>query len=735
VASWSLAGCTTSGSGNESVLPGVNALIFAKRAYVADDGSHELGGMGNVFDYLRYVPGGGLYVLSPPTPNGKLTNLTAEFEAVDVSGIDLSFDAKQIVFSMRHSATESYHIYIANVDGTEVRQLTFSSADDVKPLWLAGDRIAFVTNQPFTEMGTRADEYNHSRVVSQIATISSKTGDADRRVCAQNLSHTVDLFSMADGRIGYSRWEHLGPVNDLKLFAVNPDCTQMMAVAGQFNKPFNSIVQAHELEPGVFIGIGTSRDRTFQSGALVKVDARSKTSADPGRLDVQQASFENLTPQVPTGDESPPSNVGRYRQPHPLPKSDKLLVSWANGDVNERLELTGTAPNFGLYLWDPASKERTLVYDDAGYWELYATPVVPRDIPPVRGDTQGQEYDPTKPAILGSVDITKTSLSENVEGGSLDGMALGDALGAAVKVRVIEGFSSEIGPVGQFGLTMHEGAAILGEAPVYSDGSWEAKVPPYLPYHLQPIDEFGLSIRNQMLWIQAGPGETRRCGGCHESRSDNVLPRMGATTLAQQAGPVDLMRTIPERTELPWINSSVDAEITPGLKNVQDLFDAKCVSCHGGESDVFAGQFYTLNVTTEEGDMLAYQIPYLNLTSTAAEIYYEREVVSYPLSYVTLLYPSAMMGEVVAIGTVAPEWVTPGSARTSRLIQKVNAQSELDADKWAFDTPAHPEDVGGTALTREERLLLIQMADLGGQYWSRRNVEGAANWGTGTEYP
>ena len=35
------------------------------------------------------------------------------------------------------------------------------------------------------------------------------------------------------GQVGYSRWEHLGPVNDLKLFAMRPDCTQMRALAGQ----------------------------------------------------------------------------------------------------------------------------------------------------------------------------------------------------------------------------------------------------------------------------------------------------------------------------------------------------------------------------------------------------------------------------------------------------------------------------------------------------------------------
>lgn len=724
----SLAACGEGGETGDGVLPGVQAMVFVKRNFVNEDGSHALGGMGNVFDYLRYVPGGGVYVLEPPTPDGELRNLTADFEEVDIAGIDLSFDAQQIVFSMRHSGDSYYHVWVMNLDGSGVRQITDGPRHDVKPVWLPGDRIAFVTNEPYTAMGTRADEYNHARVVSQIATVSVAGGDADRRVCSQNLSHTVDLFLMSDGRLAYSRWEHLGPVNDLKLFAMNPDCTNMMAIAGQFNKPFNSYVQAAELEPGVFVGIGTSRDDTFQAGAIVRADARSRTSDDPSRLDVQQATFENLTPLVPTGMESPPSGVGRYRQPEPIPGSDSLLVSWANGDVNGRNELAGQAPNFGIYMWDPETRDRTLIYDDPDTWDLYAIAVSPRaEIPPVRGDFLGGGYDLETPAVFGSVDITVTSLDETVRGGSLDGMPLGEALGHAERVRVIEGFSSEIGPVSQFGLTMHEGAAILGEVPVYGDGSWEAAVPPYLPYHLQPIDEYGMSIRNQMLWIQAMPGEERRCGGCHASRSESVLPRMGATTLAQQAGPVDLVQEIPDRMELPWYGAA------SGM-NVQDVLDANCVSCHdGGASDPYAGRFYTVTVTpmdAAEGDEpLVYEIPYLDLSDRPLEVYYEMDTVAYPASYVSLLYPSAMM-EGEATGDMPPEWVIPGSARTSRLIEVVNAQSEDGS--WAWEGGSHPEDVGVT-LTREERMTLIRAVDLGGQYYSRRNVEGADMWGM-TEY-
>lgn len=714
------------GDSSSGVLPGVSALVFVKRAYVRDDGSHDVnGGTRQTIDYQRYTPGGGVYVLTPPTPNGELRNLTEGIEGVDVNGVDVSFDATQVVFSMRTAESGHYHIYVANVDGSNgVQQLTFGDYDDLNPIFVPGDRIAFLTNQPYTAMGTRADEYEHAREVVQLATISSATGDADRRVCSQNLSHTTDPFLMADGRIGFSRWEHLGPVNDVKLFAMNPDCTQMVAIAGQHGKPGNSIVQATEVAPGRYVGIVTSRSRTLQSGALYMVDARSTAGSSQIALNEQEARFTALTPDVPTDQTSPASGVGRYRYPMPIPGRDELVVSWADGDVNDRNELAETAPDYGIYMFNPDNGRRTLVYDDPNAWDLYALPVAARTIPPVHPGVVGPAPDPAAPAVIGSVDVTVTSLDDLVRGGTLDGMPLGEALGHARKVRIIEGFSSEIGPVREFGLTMHEGAAIVGEATVYGDGSWEAEVPSRIPLHLQPIDEFGMSIRNQMLWIQAMPGEARRCGGCHEARNETVLPRNGGTTIAQTSGAQDFNAPIPERIELPW------AGATDG--NVGDILAARCgnANCHGGGAgDPFASWTYQVQVTTMDGEDLMFNIPYLRLTNDPIEVYYENEMHTYPMSYVTLLYPSAMMGDSVATGMVPPEWVIPGAARESRLIEAINVESTTSPGTWAFPMDHHVMNEL-SALTPAERETLIRMADLGGQYWSRRNVQGSMSWGS-----
>ena len=247
----------SSDKGEESdgpAIKNVKQLVYAVRQTMSqnEDGSwnvHVADGEGQVLNYDRFVPGGRLEVLNLST--GDTANIIEDFKTADIGGLDLNFEGTKVVFSMKQSGSDSYHIYWAalqpNDDGKfEIHQLTFGDQDDIQPAWIPGDKIAFITNQGYTEMGTRADEYNHSRQVSQLAFVTVSGGDADRKLCSQNLSHTVGPFAMQDGRVGFTRWEHLENVNDSKLFAANPDCTQMTAVSGQHGKPSNSLVQGVE---------------------------------------------------------------------------------------------------------------------------------------------------------------------------------------------------------------------------------------------------------------------------------------------------------------------------------------------------------------------------------------------------------------------------------------------------------------------------------------------------------
>ncbi|MEY2929773.1 MAG: hypothetical protein RL033_522 [Pseudomonadota bacterium] len=750
LSSAALVGCSDDGTPAGSTAAGdVKEIVYTVRQHttVGEDGGVEIlvtEGMGQVMDYRRYVPGGRIEVRNLAT--GATRNIIAgdEYALADVVGIDVSFDANELVFSMRRGGDDQhYHIYTANLAAQNgdygIRQLTFGDRDDLQPIWIAGGKIAFVTNQAYTEMGTRADEYEHGRDVTQLATITRDGGDADRNVCSQNLSHTVNLFSMQNGKVGYSRWEHLENVNDLKVFAANPDCTKMVAVAGQHDKFWNSLVQMQETrDQNVFVGIATNREGTIQAGALMRVDVRSE--ADPKVLDKEKPHYQVLTPGVPTDNSPSPLNVGRYRAPYMLPDG-RILVSWAKGFVNDLDELSLSPPDFGLYIYNADSHANELVVNYEDSWELDARPVLARTEPPILSSVQTSD-DASLPARIGSIDVKQTSLyalhGNTVSGGQFDSTPMDEALRSATRVRIIEGFSSEGAPsVTMFGLTMAEGAALLGEAEIREDGSWLADVPPYVPMHLQPIDEFDLMIRNQTTWIQAMPGESRVCGGCHERRTEAFRPSEGALTLAA-AAPQNFLQPVSERQEYPWDNAAAGKE----GNEIQTLLTAKCASCHNETTNGNGPQeTYTVTMTDEEsGTATPYTLPRLDLSDRPITVTYDREVASWPASYVSLFYPATLamemaMGTELTAGTAPPAWARPSDARNSALIEKLNITALHDESRTAWPVGAafsdatikggtrslHPENVG-VPLTREERVKLIRAIDMGGQYYSRQNT-------------
>ncbi len=752
---------------------GVQSLLFIKRQAIVTnpDGTVTVdvaGGNGQVLDYQRYEPGGSLNLLSPARSDGTVTNLTGDFTTADFNGADVSFDATQAVFSMKQDANDHYHIYTVQLspgsDGKfPVHQLTAGDQDDVSPIYVPGGLVAFTTNQMYTAMGTRADEYEHSREALQMATISIAGGDADRHLFSQNLSHTVAPFLRYDGRIAFSQWEHFASTNDVKLRLVNPDGTQQVGIAGEFDgaqndqgqgKPGDALFSVKEISPNVMVGIVTARDRTIHSGALVQIDARN--TADPTCMDATQYAnggvvghaclndenvhYTVLTPNVPTG--SDPSPVGRYREPNVLPDG-RIITSWAEGPVNDMNEQSLTPPDFGIYIYDQTTGQNQLVYNDRTTWDLNAVPVVARTEPPVIGNNQHQQ-DSTIPVKLGSVNVAQTDLNEVVSGAQFNNLPIGQALQqGAVAVRVIEGFSSESAMgVSMFGLTMFEGAAVLGEAPVFQDGSWLVNAPAYIPLHLQPIDKYGLAIRNQRLWINGMPGEDRRCVGCHESRTGQGVPALGANpTVAEQHGPQSFTEAIADRTEFPWD------------KKVQPILDANCAGCHNASTTAY---YYMSRTDPVTGVQTTYKVPSLDLSSTPVTVYYDRMVASYPASYVSIFYPASLgmmgdgdtTGKVVVTGAApcsqggltsgasqdgtaggcTPWWGIPGSARASALTQRINLHGLLNgtadgSTAWPIAAnPMHPEDVGTTLSDNDRKTIAVYPMDLGGQYWARQNT-------------
>jgi hypothetical protein len=377
--------------------------------------------------------------------------------------MDLSFDAKQVVFSAKLEDGDTYHLYLLTLDSGEIQPLTDGPQDDLYPVFVPGGRIFFLTNE-VRNPGEKVhkDEYERGEAI-QPATVSIGTDGSvsDRQLGAFNLSHYSSPSMLADGRIALTSWQHLGDVNEGKLFALNPDMTGLRAIAGKHQGMTNSYHGARQDDddPGVMYAVGTSRDRTFQAGKLVKVTLNGNE---------EDATVEDLTPSVPGDREPSPANVGRYKNPYAV--GGLILTAWASGPVqSEQNSAAQQPPDFGIYLFNPKTLKNELLYNDPSTWELQPIPLKTRAAPALMvdaaRDTSADYF------TIGALDVRQSSLMDKADIDQIN------------RVRVMEGFGTEEGAMREFGLTEFEGHVLLGEFEPKSDGSFLACVPANVPVY------------------------------------------------------------------------------------------------------------------------------------------------------------------------------------------------------------------------------------------------------------
>ena len=734
-AALALVGGSGCGGGDETgPLGEVDALVVLQRPKRND--------MGDIFQYTSYVPGARLVKLSPPTADGKLETLFptpaqgAEFSAVDISGYDLSFDAKTIVFSAKLADNERYGLFLLTLESGNVDQIpTDPGRDYTSPIFLPGDRIMFTTNA-VVEPGApqHVDEYERG-VTLQLGRINvDGTGE---ELGPRNLSHRTFPTLASDGRVMFTNWDHLGPMNAGHLLFVNQDMQELREAFGKEGSgASNSTLKAREIAPGRFVAIATSRDRTVQSGALI--DIRLGTPAmDDGTLTAAQnmaeanATFSVLTPDVPRGREPSADTVGRYYDAFPLNAKDKpdLLVSWADGPVESGvLGAANLSADFGVYLYDSNRQSRLPILNDPEMWDIFARPLQTRTAPPIVGSASDPNLQGS--ALIGSLDAYDSSL-EDFAPGSLYG------------VRVIEGFSSEEGFPEMFGSTMFEGQAQLGVAKIASDGSWLARVPANVPLALQVVDHFGMSALSEPVWFSARAGESRVCGGCHEDRTKTTLVDPGVTQ-AFAIGPLDARASIARADRMSTLADLANADLVTtqngktvgddklvGMawdKAVQPIFDAKCVSCHDGTPGP-ANPTYTISTA----DGLQSVTWTFNLSGAKLPLVIDGEDIAgeWTASYFSIAGPDMEAieeGNLVISGDFKV-YMEPQNARGSLLIQKVNPTKLYPApsSERAFTTTPH-SSVGYPELTPTEFLKLILAADMGVNFYARENNPGLESY-------
>jgi len=739
------AGGCSSNNTNVSALPAdVKAIMFLQRVPHNDTG--------NVFDYATAVAptatatGAHLAMLSPPSANGKLTILTSDpmFDGADIMSYDLNFDATKVVFAAHLAGDSNYQLFSMNLDGTNIKQLTEGGNDYVYPVFIPGSQIMFMTNRNVeadkdpTSMQFK-DEYERA-TTAQVGLISEDGSGIT--FGPRNVSHRVSPALLPDGHVLYTEWMHMGEVNEGHLRMVNTDMTGMREAFGDElaagNASTNSYLKARYVQTKTFndpaagpindyqlIAIGTSRDRTLQSGKLLLIDLNGSEA---------NSTAKDLTPLIP-GDRTPSAlGIGRYYDAEPVGDSapGQFLTSWSDGPVeSEELDRAMSTAQFGIYVVDANNGTRFPIFDDPNYWDILARPIRARPEPtnlatPISGIS----------TTVGSLNVYNSSLFTV-------------SPGTVVKVRLLEGFSSEEGGVDMFGSTDFDGQSLYGEVPLQADASFAAVVPANVPFHMQLIDKFamavpvagshgtagGTPVANEDIWISGRAGEQRFCGGCHENRTapssitqgvqDNVL--RGAVNLdVPRADRVSTNYTYGNVRGVPW-----DLAIQP-------ILTAKCVSCHNGDATKSYNPSYTVtDMTSGTSQTFVFDLSGTKVNVTVGE----RMTSDFTTSYLSLMGLGEILGDdVVSITGTPPNYVQAASAETSPLMYRLNPPQRfpaVDTTIRAFGTAAftkngvsypgtpHPADVGGSELTPDEYYLLGLNIDMGGQYFFRENLDEA----------
>ena len=346
---------------------------------------------------MMAVPGGKLVVLDGLAPWGTQKQLGPQ-----VSGSfwrpDLSFDASKAVFCFKPHDEKAFHLYEVDMDGRNLRQLTFGHYDDMDPIYLPDGHVMFAT--------TRCHTYVRCVPDGNAYVLARCDGDG-KNVYIISRSNECDWLPalLDDGRVIYSRWEYTDkPLWRIQsLWTTNPDGTNTAIFWGN-----QSVWPDHLAEPRpipgthrvMFTGLG---HHDWFAGSIGIIDPRAGREFPHGLTKVTS----NIPwPEVGNGPVDPveslkyvpPGAYEAFKTPFPL-SEDLFIVSARRGQGDDK---------FRLYLMDVHGNCELIYEGNHNVW--HAMPMRPRNCPPMQTDRVAwpgkvNERRPVDPGMLYSPDL------------------------------------------------------------------------------------------------------------------------------------------------------------------------------------------------------------------------------------------------------------------------------------------------------------------------------------------
>ena len=354
------------------LLHDVDKLIAVKRHEIT--ASHVY-----TYHYEGQQNGGGIYLIDPHDPDAEPVELVASPDG-QILDCDLSYDAKRVLFSMRRGSAPGYHIYVVNIDGTGLAQLTDGPWHDYNACWLPDGGIASL-------LSSREPQFAYCwHAPVGILHRMEADGSGVQKLSANYLNDFTP-YVLEDGRIIYSRWEYVDrpaiPIQSL--WTVAPDGTGLSGYFGNRVLSPGTFMDARSV-PGTLSILCTMTGHNGPTRGAIGLITRAEGVND-------QDAIVNLTPDtpLPNVDQGNGNTAGTkpYSCPVPL-DSERFLVS-ARGPVLVRT-IDGTCQSVAL----PAPKD--------GMQYFFTQPVRRRMRPPVVSGLHRHE-EPAKDAVVFVQDV------------------------------------------------------------------------------------------------------------------------------------------------------------------------------------------------------------------------------------------------------------------------------------------------------------------------------------------
>jgi hypothetical protein len=410
------------------------------------------------------------------------------------------------------------------------------------------------------------------------------TDGSDIHTISVNNVTEFDPCVLPDGRILFGRWEYVDR-NALviqSLWTVLPDGRNETALFAN-NMVFpEAVLQAKPVPGDDALVVATFAPHNAPPrGTIAMIDTRVGKNTPTAITNFEYP----LNPTFDRGNSCDPwplnTHVVLYSGTPEETNAPALILSMKKGARVSKLN--------ALMLIDRSGK-KIVVHSDPTIDLHNPIPLVPRPVPRTTLDMT----DRTK--TTGAFFVNDVYISmPTVKRGTIKWL------------RVLEETSRVSGTAGGngFNQTFSISAALAwsakifhGIVPVEEDGSVYFEAPSGRALYFQLLDKDYKMVRSMRSFIQAAPGTTRSCSGCHE-----YAPKaMGMPRLADRK----LKPLKPESWGSGWLDYTT---------RIQPIWNTKCVSCHGGEKGLAKG------LDLSAGWTEVFNISYENLTARREKMY------------------------------------------------------------------------------------------------------------------